>query len=278
MSSAAGEIRGYRPSEIATAAFAALSVLVWSVVLLSLSALGKEAAAADIGVPDEIPIEVKPVLDLDSPLLKGKGGKKYKAKVPKEWAKTPPPRKATAEQPEPGEAKTQVSTKAKDDAEAIPDDDNELVDGKTDDDDGNEAAGGGRSERGGGGGEPISGTGEGGSPGDPNGTDNPDDPLKALALTNYRNIVIGFFRGGFACGPDVPDDVRQSCTPTAVFSVAGDGTVTSVSFSPCGNAAVDGPASASANGKKGAQLPPAPEKYPEFLLSSWTVTYRCPQK
>jgi hypothetical protein len=269
MSAAVGELRGYRPSEIATALFAALSVLVWSVVLLSLSALGKEAAVASIGVPDEVPIEVKPVLDLDSPLLKGKGGKKYRAKVPKEWAAEPPPR------PEDDSAKTHVSTKSKDDVESIPDAGQDLADADPDkkEDAGEKGAGGAAPDDG-----DSAGTGEGGSPGSPDGQENPEDPLKALAFTRYRAANIAHFKAGFVCSPDVPAEVRASCVASAVFNMSGDGTVTSVSFSPCGDAGVDGPARATAESKRGTQAPPTPEKYPEFFSPVLSVTYRCPAK
>lgn len=271
MSAGAGEVRGYRPSEIATALFVALSVLVWSVVLLSLSALGKQAAAVDIGVHDEVPIEVKPVLDLDSPLLKGKGGKKYRAKMPKQWAKKPPPK------PEEDTPKTHVSTQAKDDVEDIPDENQELADAGPDDEEQDaapdEAAGGSAPDDG-----DDLGTGQGGSPGSPDGTDNPDDPLKALAFTRYRAAVYAHFKAGFSCGPDVPDDVRASCAATAVYSMSSDGTVTSVSFSGCGNPGVDGPARATADSKRGTQAPPPPENYPEMFFPTLSITYMCPPK
>ena len=267
MSAAAGDIRGYRRSEIATAFFVSLSVLVWSVVLLSLSALGRQAAAVDIGVHEERPIEVTPVLDLDSPLLKGKGGKKYRAKMPKEWAKLPP-------EPKP-DSKTHVSSKAKDDPDEIPDAGQELADAEPDEEEADasaeEAAGGSGPD-----GDDM-GTGEGGSPGSPDGEENPDDPLKALAYTRYRAAMISHFRAGFSCG-DVSEEVRNSCVPVGTFSISGDGTVRSVSMTSCGNAAVDGAASAAANARVGSQVPPTPENYPEFFSPSLSVSYKCPAK
>jgi hypothetical protein len=269
VSSLAGSVPSYRPSEIATAAFAALSVLVWSVVLLSLSALGRHAAAPSIGVPDEVPIAVKPVLDLDSPLLKGEGGRKYRAKMPKEWAEAP-----KREEPNP-DPKRQVSSRAKDDPKAIPEDDGrELADAgperDTSDDKGQ--GGGDSSETG----DPA-GTGEGGKPGTPDGQENPEDPLKALAYTRYRAAMISHFRAGFGCG-EVPEDIRKSCVPVGTFSIGSDGTVRSVSLSSCGNAQVDGAAAAAANGRVGSQVPPPPENYPEFFSPSLSVAYQCPAR
>ncbi|MEM9692284.1 MAG: hypothetical protein AAGA56_07055 [Myxococcota bacterium] len=281
------EVVLYQPREVAIAACVAASVLVWSALLLALSTFGKDMDVLAIAPSDEVSVRVKPVLDLESPKLKGKGGEKLRGKLPSMWTKEPPPRpspRRAKKAPDPAPKAPEVSTKAKDRPDAIPDssdkpveaapaDSTEAPDQATPD---TSASAVGSGEPPGGGGEEgepndVAGTGDGGEVGRPHGT--VEDPLKSRALGRYRGRVAGFFRTGFSCA-GITDELK-SCVPSASFRIAGDGTVTSMSFNPCGNPARDGPAKAAAQSKVGAQVPPPPEKYPEFRQPGHTISYAC---
>jgi len=253
----------YTPQELAIAAFIALSVPVWSIVLLMLSQSGALSDDAPHIVPGEMPIAVKPVVDMDSPLLK-LGGKKVRPVLPDRWKKPEP-----SEQPKVVERKAHVSTKAKHDAEAPPKDlevsdagtppdpDAEVVDQadeeNPDADAGSEASGG-------------------GSPaGSKDGTET--DPLKARAASKYHGRILAFLKAGFSC-PKLTDS-EPRCSPSASVSISGDGVVTAVSFNACGNAKIDPAANAAIQSKIGQQIPPPPENYPELRPNSFSVAYVC---
>src|SRR5690606_27772719 len=140
-------------------------------------------------------VEVTPMIDFDSPILKG-GGKKVK--LPDEWAAPPAPRREAAV----------ASPNAKDDPDAIPKP-MPVFDGgappapdastTTDSDaDVNPPPGEG-------GGKPTDepgGDGEGGTSGSTDG--NTDDRLRARAARQYAGRLSAFFKGGFVC-PQLPE-------------------------------------------------------------------------
>jgi hypothetical protein len=256
VSSAALGVAGtdYRPSEVMVALFVSLGVVVWTVVLLKLSQLALMADAPAIAPSDPVAVKVNPVLDMDSPLLKLGGN--VRVKMPNEWEQHPDVVKRRA----------QVSTKAGQTADDIPDkDDLEVSDAGTpidpsatvtDDpidenlsDAGAEGSGGGSPE------------------GSEHGTET--DPLKARAASQYHGRILGFLKSGFACpGP-------ASCTPSASVSIGGGGAVTGFSFNACGDAAIDSAARASIASKVGQAIPPPPENYPELRPNSFSVAYVC---
>jgi hypothetical protein len=253
----------YRSTEVLVALFVALSVPIWSVVLIAIAELDKQADAPHITPGDAVPIQVTPVVDLDSPLLK-LGGKKVKAKLPDRWVKPQRPTKIE-------ERKAQVSTKAGDDVDDIPPEDLEVSDAgeaiapdaevadQVDMPEDNVDAG----EEGSGGGHAA---------GSKYGTET--DPLKARAAGQYHDRILRFLKQGFSC-PNVPDDIKKTCRPSASVAIGGDGTVTSFSFNPCGNEAIDGAARSAISSKVGQQIPPPPEKYKDLRPNSFSVAYVC---
>jgi hypothetical protein len=253
----------YSITELIVALCVSLSWLVWTGVLLGLSQLDTVGNAPVISAAPEIPIKVMPVLDMDSPLLK-LGGKKRKAVLPDMWRKKPTPTKIK-------ERLAQVSSKAKDDLEDVsPEDldvsdagetiapDAEVADKVDIEDEGADAS--------------VEGVGGGSAAGSEHGTET--DPLKARAASQYHGRILGFLKSGFSC-PALPDGVKKSCRPSASVIIGGDGTVTSVSFNACGNAALDAAAQASISSKRGQQVPPPPENYPELRPNSISVAYVC---
>lgn len=254
----------YRTEEVLAASFLAASIPVWIFILIGISRLGVEAEMTAIEKGDvEQAVSVTPMIDFDSPLLKG-GGKKVK--LPAEWA-APPPRKKAAV----------ASTNATDDPDAIPDP-MPVYDGgappdpdaaTTDNPDAEV-----NPETGEGGGEPgeePGGEGEGGSAGSPDG--GTKDKAKARAARIYASRLRRFFKAGFRC-PKRPEGAPP-CLAGATASISGDLTVTSVSFTGCGQPEVDSAAQAALNSRKGMQAPPPPEEYPELQRPVFGFTYTC---
>jgi hypothetical protein len=100
-----------------------------------------------------------------------------------------------------------------------------------------------------------------------------ENPLAARATSLYMSRIAGFLRQGFTC-PSLPAGA-VGCPPTATFVIGADGTVTSVAFTPCGEATVDAAASAAATSKVGQQIPPPPADYSHLLPRAFSVTYVC---
>ena len=269
---------GYRPGvfgtdyssfEVLVASCVALSVPVWSALLLSMTELGEHANVPEIAPASEIPMQVKPVVDMDSPLLKLGGGKGKKIKLPDEWVKPPPQAKPDPED-QAAPAKAQVSTKAgkeeKDITDAGLDDDPdaEAIDPDAavgdDPDAGNDGSGGNTADE-----IPEGG---GTADGSPLGTET--DPLKARATVLYADRIRAFLYQGWRC----PPGAKTECAATAAVSLSGT-SITSVTFNGCGDPVLDGAASGHANGKVGQNIPPPPESYPELTPPSFTITYVC---
>jgi hypothetical protein len=232
--------------------------------------LGEQANVPEIAPASEIKMSVKPVVDMDSPLLKLGGGKGKKIKLPSEWVKPPPKQPA---EPEDGAAprKAQVSTKAgktedditdagleegDPDAEAI-DPDASVVD---DPDAATDGAGGNTGDE-----VPEGG---GTAEGSPLGTET--DPLKARAASQYHGRILAFLYQGWRC----PTSAKPECRASATVSLSGTN-ITGVSFTGCGDPSLDAAAQAHANTKVGQSIPPPPENYPEIVPPSFNVTYVC---
>jgi hypothetical protein len=102
------------------------------------------------------------------------------------------------------------------------------------------------------------------------------DPLQSHARARYRGMIVSFMRGDFTC-PTLPAGATR-CHPTASFTIAADRTVTSVSFSPCGEATIDAAAKTAATSRLGETIPPPPENYPELLPTAFAVAYACKER
>jgi len=279
MSRSAAAPAGYRPGvfgtdyssfEVLVAGCVALSVPIWSALLLSMTELGDQADVPEIAPADEIPMHVTPVVDMESPLLKLGGGKGKKIKLPEAWVKPPPQPEPSDDDTKAGPAKAQVSTKAGKtedditDAGLETDRDAEAIDPDAavgdDLDAGNEGAGG----------ASMDDIPEGGGSPDGSALGTETDPLKARAHSQYHGRIQAFLYQGWRC----PQGAKSECRATASVTLSGT-SITSVSFHGCGDPAMDAAASAHANGKVGQSIPPPPELYPDIVPPSFTITYVC---
>jgi hypothetical protein len=262
----------YQSFEVLVATCIALSVPVWSALLLSMTNFDSYGTAPAIAPTDEINMKVKPVIDMDSPFLKLGGGKGKKIQLPDAWKKkvvpTTKPEDKSAAAP-----KAQVSTKAGDsedditDAGLETDPDAEAIDPDAAVGDDPDAAADGS------GGATGDDAPEGGgtADGSPIGTET--NPLKVNAINKYRGRIHAFLYAGWRC----PTTAKAECTATATVQLSGT-SITSASVSGCGDGAVDGAASAHANSKVGQSIPPPPENYPDIVPPSMTIAYRCTSK
>ena len=257
----------HRPEEVAAAAFIAASMPVWIIIAWSITRLGLHAE----GVPNvekgtATPIRVTPMIDMDSPVLKG-GNKKVK--FPSAWEVAP--------KPTPRQKSAVVSPNSVDDPDAIPDPMPVYDGGAPPDPDASTTTNPDADvspETGTGGGEPgelPGGEGDGGSPGSPDG--NTTDRLKVRAAMQYRARLTSFFKAGFRC-PQLPEGASK-CSPTGSVTISGGLVVTSTSFAPCGVIEIDSAAQSVLTSKQGQSVPPPPEEYPELQMSSISFTYSC---
>jgi hypothetical protein len=225
----------FRAHELALAVMLALPVPLCAAMALSIGNLRK-ADVREIDPGIAVPIQVTPVVDLDSPLLK-LGGKKVRIKLPDAWMKPEPVART--------EAKAQVSTKAGDTVADIPPPDLAVSDAGTpvapdaavakqveaEIDASADAASAGADT-------------PGAPDGVPDGTET--DPLKARAANLYHANIASWFLRKF----------HPSC--------AG-----------LGDADIDAAARQAMDQATGQQIPPPPENYPELRQNSFGVTFVC---
>jgi hypothetical protein len=256
----------FRRHELIIAAIVAVLVQGGAAVAIRFAGLHNMAAAPDIDPGMGVPIRVKPVLDLDSPLLK-LGGKKAQYKLPDKWVRQAPVKRA--------ERKAFPSTQADKSVAAIPPDEVELADAGAEPPDPDAAVAlevdvevedsdAGAS---------ISNT-EGSPDGVPEGTET--DPLKARAANLYHGRILGFLSAPFRahCASLSKEDFA-GCVPSARVRLSPDGVVQSYAFNPCGNGPVDRAAKAALSSIVGQAVPPPPENYPDIRPNSFHVSYVC---
>lgn len=213
--------------------------------------------------PEEVPIEVQPVLD-DRPLLKlGSKKDKTKPKLPDMWKKREPiPVKRLEERSAP-------SKDAVDDPDEIPEseladkeheaptEDDEIVeeaDKKLTDEDPPEDA-------------PELDE-EGARDGVAEGTET--DPLKARAVDLYRRKILGWFNARFRPPVDqIPCETLKDLSTGTAVQVGGNRTISGFSItSPSGNAVFDRKVHSTLSSLVGQKLPPPPPMYPDVLDST----------
>ena len=256
----------FLPHEVIIAVGLALAIQITAAVAIRFAGLTSLAEAPDIDQGLGTPIQVHPVVDVDSPLLK-LGGKKVKYKLPDMWTRQAPIKRVAR--------KSFVSTKAEDSEEAIPPSEVELADAGDEPPDPDAAvalevdvevedsdAG------------PSNTDTEGSPDGVPEGTET--DPLKARAANLYHGRILGFLTAPFRpqCASLSKEDFA-GCVPSATVQLSGDGTVLSYAFNPCGKASVDGAARSALSSIVGQQIPPPPENYPDIRPNSFSVQYVC---
>ncbi|MBI4953199.1 MAG: energy transducer TonB [Myxococcales bacterium] len=261
--------RAFEASEILAAVAFAIGVQVATFGMLSVVRLERQANAPAISPVDALPVKVRPVLDLDTPLLKLGGGQKYK--MPEQW-KLPTPAQIA-------ERRAFVSTKAANKVEAIPPKDVKLADAgtKPPPPDAEVAKQSESPET-----EPTDAGNAPEGPGSQYGVEGgtETDPLKARAVSQYRARLIGWFASRFrVSGTGLAAEELAKFRASATVNVGGDLTVTSFSFAPSGNAAIDAAAKSVLDGSVGQQLPPPPENYPEAVQGQISVVFVCtPQR
>ena len=250
----------HRAEEVLAAGLIAASVPVWIFILIGISRLHRVAEGTQIEKGDvEQAMQVTPMLDLDSPLLKLGGGQQVK--MPDEWAPPPVPQREQA---------AVVSTKGKDDPNESPDPSLPVYDGGAPPDPDAEAVE--NPEPNDAGPTDADAPDGGGSlSGDPDGS--VEDPAKGRARSQYKGRLMSFFKAGFRC-PQMPEGAGGG-TASAYFTLSGDGTVVSFTFTPSNVPEIDSVAKATAQGKVGQQIPPYPEKYPEMKQTGQSVVYGC---
>jgi hypothetical protein len=112
----------HRPHEVALALLVALGVQVGATLALRAAALQHMADIREIDPGMEVPIRVRPVVDIDSPLLK-LGGKAVKYKLPDQWIVPTPVQRV--------ERRAFASPKADKSPEATPPEDVRMADAGT---------------------------------------------------------------------------------------------------------------------------------------------------
>ena len=262
----------FRPSEVAIAFVLALSVLVAAYGAMDLTSVGRTVDVSESDKTNAVPVKVKPVLDMDSALLKlGGAAKDKKFKLPEMWQPT---------KPQPKEAKHErqafVSKSAGQTAEDIPPPEVRVADAGTEPPppdasfvDAGEKAEEAVPDAGG-----VAAEGPGHAEGVKEGTK--VDPLADIAIEKWKIRIIGWIRGpGLKC-PGVPPEELKKLRATASVSFSGDGTVTGYTMGASGNAELDSAARARLEAIKGSAIPPPPDNV-QVSLNSIGVAFVCSQ-
>jgi hypothetical protein len=257
----------YQPHEVALAVLVALGVQVGATFALRAAALQHMAEGREIDPGMAVPIRVRPVVDMDSPLLK-LGGKPVKYKLPDKWSQPAPVPVV--------ERKAFVSPKADKSPEAAVPSDVPMADAGTAppppdaavakqvDDDVTVPTDAGEAKV----------ATEGSPAGVPEGIET--NPLKARAISQYRARLIGWFSSRFrVSGSGMSADELTRVRVSATVRISSDRVVLGYSIVPSGNSAFDAAARSTLEGTKGQQLPPPPENYPEAVQNQISLTFVC---
>lgn len=229
----------FRRREVGAAVLAALLVHAGAVGALRAAHLDRPAAVPDIDRGSTRAIRVIPIVDLDSPLLKVGGTKRYR--LPEAWSRAQPPHAPPALAARAAGVGPQVDVY--DDAPKA------------------KVA------------EDIYGD-EGHPGGVPGGTET--DPLKARVVDLYRARVIGWFSARFrVTGTGLSREALAALRGAASVDVGADLRVTGYVLVPSGNASFDAAARAALDAAKGERIPPPPEQYPDVIKGRLSLTFVC---
>lgn len=247
--------------EIALASLLAALVQGAFLTLLALAGDSRAKVKEEIVLlPNEVPIEVMPVLD-ELPLLKLGSKKMDKPRLPEMWRKNAPrPVKRYEERSAPSaeaEDKVEEIPESKladkkheappEDAEIVKELDPELIDEEVEPE------------------KEVPLNEEGAADGVAEGTET--DPLKARQVDLYRRKIAAWFNQHFHPPVDaIPCEVLKGLTAGVSVSVGADRRITGFSMtSPSGNGTFDSKVNGMMAGLSGQQLPPPPPLYPDIL-------------
>jgi hypothetical protein len=253
----------FSPGEWTLALVFALSTELIVAALFVMAGRSGSIHAAEEVLPQEVPIEVLPVLE-DAPLLK-LGSKRRENQLPDMWRKPKPqkryedksaPTKDAAKQleklPENEVAKGREAP-APEDAELAKEVDEDIPEEEKPED--------------------ANLPQEGGEDGVKEGTET--DPLKALVVSQYRVKLQAWFRQGFVYPTsEIPIEVLCQLHLLINVSVGGERLVASYSLTgSSGNAIFDARVKAHMDRKVGQTLPPPPPNYPDILPPVLTTNF-----
>lgn len=261
--------RNFTQSELGMAMMVAMLIEAAFFSLLIVAGANRGNVRAEAPpVPSEIPIAVKPVLDDDLPLLK-LGGKRMRPKLPDLWKKSPPIQRYEASSaPSPMAEKTPEAIPSsplapKDagpppppDAAVVKQLDQLLVDAGTHPKEAPQPQG------------------EGSPDGIKGGTET--DPLKARAVGQYTQLIIGWFNARFH-QPSIECQTLKGLSASVSAALGPDRTVTGFAVTrPSGNAEFDERVNSTMTNIVGQQIPPPPPLYPDIVkLPSVTFRGQC---
>jgi hypothetical protein len=102
------------------------------------------------------------------------------------------------------------------------------------------------------------------------------DPLKAFAVSQYRNKISAWFNARFKKPTEIPCEELKKLRASVSASVGGERTVTGYSITkPSGNEVFDARVKSTLDGivSSGVELPPPPPNYADILGTSLAVSF-----
>ncbi|HVW24833.1 MAG TPA: TonB C-terminal domain-containing protein [Polyangiaceae bacterium] len=265
-------VRSFQASEVVIATGLAVIIEATLAILLVTATNHTRIKPKDDVAQEPEPIEVKPVLD-DVPLLKLGSKKKLHAKLPDMWVKKPPVRRyeaASAPSPkaEPVKEKIPETPLVKPSAQPPPPD---AAIAKKVEEVTKTPPDAGRPKKVVESNLPT----EGAEDGVKEGTET--DPLKAFAVSQYRNKISAWFNQKFVKPTkEIPCEELKKLHASVTVNVSGDRAVSGYSVSkPSGNDIFDGRVKSTLDGivSSGAELPPPPPNYADILGSTLAVGF-----
>jgi len=257
----------FSTGEIQSAVLFALAIEVVFALGLTLASAASVIPIVEEPVEREMPIAVRPVIDVEELLKKGK--KLDQAKLPDMWKKQPP-KKILNERSAPSAGADKnpeaiPSAQVAKNNEEAPKPEDETTDKPVDELADPEQE------------EDLNIEEEGSEEGIEEGKQT--DALKVNAVAMYTARLSAWFKRGFNIPPGaIPCEELKNLKATAEATLGSDLFVTSVRIiSSSGNAVFDGHVTTAINNKVGQAVPPPPPLYPDLLQNVIRTEYRSSQ-